>query len=128
MRVQDIDFTVSLHKAADKKGTVLGRWNVNKAKGVKHIVLFLRNIWQYRLGDKEVGEYGIFDVDRFTDELILTIVVEVICIERANQGLKIKNRCKPCKVLPVALAMHYDRPVRYYRPEMPLVSFMGASS
>lgn len=96
----DIDFRVSLHPSK-----FLGHWNVNKAKEVKRIVLFLGKIWREAQRVDYVEETGIFDVDLFIREIIRTIVIETVCIERANQGLRIKNRCKPCKVHPVATSM-----------------------
>lgn len=102
MKVQEIDFTVSLHPSKFS-----GHWNVNKAKEIKHITLFVSTQWRRCFPDKEVGEYGITDVDNFIRWLIETIIIETICIERANQGLKIKNRCKPCHVSPITYKMLY---------------------
>lgn len=45
-------------------------------------------------------------IDLFTKELIFFTLLERICLERAFQGIKMKNRCNPCKMEKYAWEMY----------------------
>lgn len=100
-----IDFSVSIEpRVGPNGGNILGRWRAN-SKGKRRITLYLGQIWREALPYDCVDERGTWDVERFTEELILIIVIESICVTRYGQKLRIKNRCTPCKVYPIAQAM-----------------------
>ena len=59
------------------------------------IKLFITSIW------------GISqDFNKFLEEMIFTLILERICLERAFQKIRMKNRCNPCKMERFAVSMY----------------------
>ena len=47
------------------------------------------------------------DFDTFVDHLIFLHILERICLERRFQHIRMKNRCKPCKMWKYAQYIQY---------------------
>lgn len=91
------------------------RWNINKDTGT--ITIFLPNLWveSKDLMDKwrgyecdEVSADGVWNVcnegyiNSFIENLIVTYLIERICIERAHEKIRFKrNKCEPCVTYPI---------------------------
>lgn len=65
----------------------------NKDKG--EIKLYISTIWKHSK-----------NFDYFVQWIIYYTIVERICLERAFQKIRMKNRCKPCKMEKYALEMY----------------------
>jgi len=94
----DIDIIHSLHR-----GSHLGHWDFKN--GQHMITLNLEGLWldTHRIVDPWrsglTGEPATEDefVDAFMDALMETFLMELVCIERRRQGLRMKHdRCEPC--------------------------------
>jgi hypothetical protein len=98
----DVEYSVSLHPS-EFEGYQ------SKAGDTGKITLYVSTIW--------VNAEGNFD--RFVDTLSYVSLLERICLERAWQKIRMKNRCKPhCKLTPYADLMmypdHWDNIRRFY--------------
>jgi len=86
-----VEYRVSLHpsKSAGYQ---------SKARNRGTVTLFLPVLWERSGGD----------VDAFVDELVCVSVLERICLERAWQKIRMKNRCHPtCKMEKIMLMMMF---------------------
>jgi len=89
--MSDIDLHISTHPSK-----FAGYQAKSGADGT--ITLFVSTLWE-----DAHGEY-----DRFVDKLAYIYLLERVCIERAFQRIRIKNRCEPvCKLLKIADLMQY---------------------
>ncbi len=89
--------------------------------------MYLPHIWLSAMPGTAPYEHGITDVDNFTSELVRTILIETICLERSGQRLRIKNRCSPCKVERVADNMLIDLLPIITEPVTPLADRIDLS-
>jgi hypothetical protein len=87
----DVEYSVSLHPSKFEGYQ-------SKAGQSGKVTLFIATIWD------TVGE----DYERFLEELIWVSIIERVCLERAFQRIRMKNRCEPvCKLLKIADLMAY---------------------
>jgi hypothetical protein len=59
------------------------------------ITAYISNIWSFA---KQQGKSDDEIFDRFVKELNFIIILERICLERGFNKIRMKNRCKPCKM------------------------------
>ena len=64
-------------------------------KIIGEVKLFISSIWKCSKS-----------FEHFVQKMIFYIIIERICLERAFQKIKMKNRCKPCKMEKYALEMY----------------------
>ena len=89
----EIEYKISLHLSK-----FLAYQSKNKNKGI--VKLFISVIWKYVRKD----------FDRFVIWINYLTILERICLERAFQKIRMKNRCKPykdflCKIEQIAYLM-----------------------
>ena len=88
----EVDFRVSL-----KNGRYPARWNINKDNGI--VTVYLPEIWDNARDHSLFYEHDHPEqtYQNFLDELILSNLLERICLERAHEGIRLKgrSRCDP---------------------------------
>jgi hypothetical protein len=103
----DVDLRISTHPDT----ITAARWNIKGKTGT--ITLFLPKVAE--IAEEELREIPARNLPAWTadarealiaDILVFSYLEERICIERANQRIRLmRDKCKPCAVLPVATAM-----------------------
>ena len=112
----EVDYKISLHPSK-----FAGYQSKNKNKG--EVKIFVSSIWKW-VHSWRWTSYFIKDeateimFDDFVNELKFTLILERICLERAFEKIRMKNRCKPfenfyCKMEKIAYLM-----LDYIRGEM----------
>jgi hypothetical protein len=81
-----------------------------KAQNTGKVTLYISTIWN-QMQDSTPFEYSLDEFFYvFVDNLIYTLILERVCIERAFQKIRMKDRCNPCKMEKYALIMtDFDR-------------------
>jgi hypothetical protein len=114
----DVEYQYSL-----KRNNKPARWAINKGKSVGVIVNYLGEIWKESQKYVEENDPEWDDFNSFLVVLQYYELSERLCIERANEGVRMKGRtrCKPncCVEYPTWLMLYpnmWDNLRADYRP------------
>ena len=107
----EVDYKISTYPSK-----FIGYQSKNKDRG--EIKIFISSIWKW-VHSWRWAKYFVDDeaieimLDDFVNEMVFVLILERICLERAFQKIRMKERCKPfsdfsCKMEKIAYFMHED--------------------
>lgn len=91
----EVDYTLSLHNSK-----FIGYQSKNKNTG--KITIYIATLWKWIL-ERD------YTLDHFVSEIIFITILERICLERAFQKIRMKNRCEPiCSMEKYAVELYRE--------------------